>query len=421
MLSLEGYVHRDRLAEIIRRWMVNRPEPGDVRRLKEIVNFNNHIARLWLSNLGARVLDRFRATPVIWMPIRSKGQLKDFAVEHLTYSNERIEAMCAHYRSYPEDYYRETPIDGGIYVAPGQNHFLGSDRLKRSRRIAEKGARRMVDYMLGRIRANADALADERARGLGVTRAELTTPPEQMVEEFLHAERRLLKAFRRGTIEQELPLLVIPDLAGLKVIAEDREHGRLLDSLEATGNCDIIESEHHSGDYNATNLLVSHKLPFDLLMSNPPRGHALRTFAYRGFDPETVELTYRDFLATAESTVSLEIIVSNFEDFLESEIGRSMHEERVLHQRSHGDYNGHMATNARYLMDYILNRCRAPDMREVEDVPIKLWVKYMPDTMEHLVRDMHTSGSVRLELFRDEYNRAVNDSISTTVGKERLE
>ncbi len=420
MLSLEGYVHRERLAEIIRRWMVNRPEPGDVRQLKEIVNFNNHIARLWLNRLGTGLLERLHATGVRWVPIRNKGQLKDFVVSHLTYTNERIEAMCSHYRRYPEDYYRETPIDGGMYTsATGQPRFLGSDRLKRFRRVAEKGARRMVDFMLDRIRANANALADERARDLGVTRAELTTPPEQMAEEFAHAERRLLKAFKRGTIEAELPLMEIPDVAGLKVIAESSEYGRLLEALHATGSCDIVESERHAGAYNATNLRVSHRLPFDTLRNTPPSGHALRTLVYRGFDTGTVARDYQAFLASAEGTVSLEIIVSNFQDFLESEIGRSMHEERILYQRSHRDYNGPMATNARYLMDYILNLCRAPDMREVADVPIKLWVKYMPDFMEHLIRDMHSSEKVRLELFRDGHNNANHGSVSTALGEER--
>ena len=100
---------------------------------------------------------------------------------------------------------------------------------------------------------------------------------------------------------------------------------------------------------------------------------------------------------------------------------RSMHEERVVHQRSHREYNGPMATNARYLMDYILNRCRAPDKREVVDVPIKLWVKYMPDFMEHLIRDMHSSESVRLEMFRDGENSAANGAISAALGEKRTQ
>jgi len=40
MLNLESFVHRDDLVDIISRWMVNRPQAGDVARLKVILNFN---------------------------------------------------------------------------------------------------------------------------------------------------------------------------------------------------------------------------------------------------------------------------------------------------------------------------------------------------------------------------------------------
>ena len=106
-------------------------------------------------------------------------------------------------------------------------------------------------------------------------------------------------------------------------------------------------------------------LPSDLLRAPPPSGHALVTLSYRGHAPENVARDYHEFLDTAEETVSLEIIVSTFQDFLESEIGRSMHEERVLNQRAHRDYNGAIATNARYLMDYILNPRLAHDLARI--------------------------------------------------------
>jgi hypothetical protein len=311
--------------------------------------------------------------------------------------------MCAHYRQFPEDYYRETPIDGGMYIIDtgDGSRLVASNRLKRFRRIAEKGSRRIVDFMLQRIRKSADELADERARNLGVSRTELTTPPGQMLEEFAHAERRLIKSIKRGTIEGDLPLMAIPDVAGLKMIIVEQEYPRLLDSIHATGSCEVVEAEEHYGDYTAINLRVAHRLPWEALVDNPPTGHALRTFVYRGFDADSIADTYRDFLSTAEDTVYLEIIVSTFQDFLESEIGKSMHEERILYQRSHQDYNGHMATNIRYLMDYILNLCRAPGLPVIEEVPIKLWVKYMPDYMEHLLRELFGSGEVFLEMFTD--------------------
>ena len=66
-----------------------------------------------------------------------------------------------------------------------------------------------------------------------------------------------------------------------------------------------------------------------------------------------------------------------------------MHEERILTQRANREYNSHLATNIRYLMNYMLTLCLAPSSPEYEDVPIKLWVKYMPDTIDCLIRNLY--------------------------------
>ena len=396
MLFVESYTHRDELAEVIGRWMVNKPQPGDVRLIKKVVNFNSYMARIWLDNLASEVLSSLFGAVPRRVGIKSKGQLKDFVIDHLIYTNARVGEMCARYRKFPEDYYRETPIDGSYYVidVAGTLRLVGTTRLKYFRRIAEKGSRRIIDFMLTRIRANADALAEERARALGVPRHRLTTPPEEMAREFAHAERRLVKSIKRGTIQADLPRMAIPDVAGLKVIVEANEYAKLLEVLKTQGHCQVLEAEKHAGAYNAVNLRVALTLPRALLSSYPPAGKYLRVLAFRGFDPDRVGAEFQEFLATSEDTVIVEVIVSTFQEYLESEIGRCMHEERVLNQRAHREYNSHVANNVRHLMDYVLGLCRGPGMPEVTDVPIKLWVKYMPDTIEHLMRGLYLSDDV---------------------------
>ncbi|MDD5309981.1 MAG: hypothetical protein PHU25_21905 [Deltaproteobacteria bacterium] len=391
MLYLESFVHRDALAEIISRWMVDHPLPGDVERLKTIVNFNSYVSRIWTDRLTKDIIKSFTGMEPRRLVVRTKGQLKDFVVAHPRYTSERIEEMLSRYGKFPEDFYRETPIDGAMYVNDlgGALQFVGSSRIKRFRRVAEKGSRRIVDYMLARIRANADALAEERAKSLGIPKDRLLTPPEQMVEEFNHAERRLIKSIKQGTIQSELPPLSIPDVAGIKLIAEPDEYVRLFDILQSSPWCTVLEEEKHSGNYKGTNLRVSYLLPKEMLEAMPPSGGYLKVLDFRGFDAHMVADQYREFIRAAEERVRLEIIVSDFQEFLESEIGRSMHEERVLSQRSHRDYNGHLATNIRYLMDFILSLCRAPSQKDLEEVPIKLWVKYMPDTIERSVRNLY--------------------------------
>lgn len=396
MLYLESFVHRVKLAEIISRWMVNQPRPGDLRQIKTIVNFNSYISRVWLDHLAGEILRKLYGLDPKRTVIRMKGVVKDFVVSHPTYTNARIEEMRSRYRRFPEDFYRETPIDGAFYTVDVGNdpRLVATTRIKHFRRIAEKGSRRIVDYIFGRIRANADALAEERARNLGIPKSQLVTSPAEMAEEFAHAERRVIKSIKKGTIQSELPILAIPDVAGAKIIAESSEYNRLLESLCASGSCQLLEEEVHTGHYNAVNLRVAYNLPRALLAATPPTGSYLRVLAHRGFDPDTIPFLYRDFLDQAEDHVMVEVIVSNFQEYLESELGRCMHEERVLSQRSHPEYNGHLATNVRYLMDFILGLCRGTSMADIGEVPIKLWVKYMPDMHEHLMRSFYLPDDV---------------------------
>jgi len=388
MLYLESFVHRVKLAEVVSRWVVNRPEPDDARKLKEIVNFNSYIARIWVDHLATELLRELCGEIPRSFICKSKGQLKDFLVETPRYTNRRIEELLARYRRFPEDYYRDSPFDGRVYYTPQNGHriYVGSTRIKRFRRIAEKGSRQIVDFLLERIRANADALAEERARKLGILKHQLITPQEEQVAEFLRAERRLLEMIRQGTIQNEFPILSIPDVVGIKIVTQDSDYDRLIDIISRNEQCKLLEVEHHAGRYNATNLRVAYSIPQQLLRNRPPRGQVLKIFEYRGFSTFRLNTQYQEFLDEAEDHLLLEIIVSDYQEFLESEIGRSMHEERIFAQRANRDYNSHLATNVLYLMDFALSLCLSPYNGPINDVPIKLWVKYMPDTLDRLVR-----------------------------------
>jgi hypothetical protein len=388
VLRLESYLHRETLVDIIRRWMVNEPRPADVLQLKTIINLNSYVARIWLDRIARRVLGHLYGTRPVRVPLRNKGQLKDFVVDHPTYANARIEEMVARYRRFPEDFYRSSPIDGWMYTLGDRDaaHIVGTCRIKLFHRIAEKGARRIVDFVLQRIRRSADVLAEQRAKALGVPHAELQTSREVMQEEFAHAERRVIKSIKNGAIAPDLPPMRIPDVAGIKIIQEEDDFPTLLEAIHAGAGCRVVESERHTGNYNAINLRVEHEVPKDWLRTMPPRGPYRDIMLYRGMDPDELDAAYEAFLDRAESTVGLEIIASTFEEYLESEVGRSMHEERVLEQRTYREYNSHLAVNVRYLMSWIFQLCRGPGMPEVDDIPVKLWVKYMPEAYDRLAR-----------------------------------
>ncbi|MBI5481568.1 MAG: hypothetical protein HY906_22115 [Deltaproteobacteria bacterium] len=388
MLYLESYAHRVQLAEIVSRWIVNRPRVGDVALLKGIVNFNSYAATLWLDWFTSELLTRVHGEAPRSFVCNTKGILKDYLVDHCTVHTPRVEELIARYRRFPEDYYRETPFGGRVYYLEngGRPRFIGSTRIKRFRRIAEKGARRIIDFMFTHIRDSAEAFAAERAQKLGIPLSALITPYEEQVEEFRHAERRVLKAIRRGTIQSELPIMAIPDVAGVKILASPEHYGDIVAALRATEGAKIIEEEHHTGLYNATNVRMAVPLPREGLRQKAPRGRAVETFLKRGFAADEIEPRYHDFLDYAEEHVMLEAIVSTYADAVESEIGAGMHEERVLAQRENPDYHGHFATNIRYLMDFVLGLCLAPSNEDLTDIPIKLWVRYMPDYPDVLMR-----------------------------------
>ena len=408
MLLLESFVHRHTLAEIISRWMVDRPQPGDVKLLKQIVNFNVYATRFWLDSLASSLLGEVNGTTPAGRAIVQKAGIKDYAVDHLSHTNPRIEEMCARFQRFPEDFYRETPVDGIIYIDNNKESqpLVGISRIKRFGRIAEKGSRRIVDFMLSRIRSNADVLAEERARSLGIPREQLLTPFVEQKAEFAHAERRLVKSIKRGTIQRELPLLGIPDIAGLKVIYEgeiDRFLAEILPRLPVR----VLEVEQHTGNYRATNIRLTYEVPRELLMARPPKGHYLDVLAFRGFDVDAVGREYSEFLEGAESEVHLELIVSDFEQFLESEIGRSLHEERVIAQRANRDYSSFLAANIRYLMEYVLTLCRSPQTVELAELPIKLWVKYMRDTIDQALMRLYVEDALYFDRIESPTDRTM--------------
>ena len=184
-------------------------------------------------------------------------------------------------------------------------------RIKRSQRIVEKVARRLVDSIFDRIREGAGDLAEERAVRQGLPVDQLVTSHEEMVAEFEHAERRVTKGAKQGTLFDELDVLPIPDVVGIKLIIEPPRYPVLLDLLRNEGDCRLVEEEHHRGQYNATNLRVALRLPRSLLAAQPPSGLAAEVLRQRGLG-EDIEPAYQAFLDGAEDEVGVEIIASTF-------------------------------------------------------------------------------------------------------------
>lgn len=392
MIMLTSLLHRQDLKDIIFRWMSNQLLEEDCGRIKKIVNFNVYITHLYLDSF-CNDLFRLLSGGNIWsFYTNTKGDLKDFVLQVAPYSDERIVYLKSRYEKYPEDFYRSTPFRGKIYCSASREHpsYLGHSRIKRFRRVAEKASRRMIDMILGEIRKRADQLASERASRLGIPQHQLFTPLEEQKEEFAHAERRFLKHLRTGTFqpdEEMVKAAAIHDVAGVKTIIDNGRKDLLEAFFNDSPGCTIVEKEVHSGNYDAVNYIIRLTLDKKSLINRPPDARVIDVLAARGLNRARTADDYRNFVDTAEDTVFLEVIASDYREMIESEFGRSMHEERILSQRNQVEYRSSVARNVRYITEYLFLFAVSGKER-IHKLPVKLWEKTMPDTYDHAIREL---------------------------------
>ena len=390
MITINSFLHREALSDIIRRWMYDESRPADADLITRLVHFNHVYVFRYLEFFSELIFRELHQEKLFCRPVQVKGELKDALVSQIPYRNDRIDELICDYHLNPGRFYRETPFHGILCFRyrNGGAEYCGSSRIKRVRRLAEKSARRIIDRIFATIKRHADTMADERARLLGVPRERLLTAPEDMTEEFLHAEKRLLDDLReKRPIADAGEKLVINDVAGVKVILEEPEQRRLTELLDRLPNCEIVEEEKHTGQYNATNLIVRYRPPREEIIARPFGPGFLNVMQMRGLSPDEARQAFVEFVRSGEEDVLLEIILSTYQEMLESEIGRCMHEDRIIEQRLCQQYRGPLAQNIQYLLEYLF-AFPASDKRDLGELPIRLWNRYLPDYFDEILKQL---------------------------------
>ena len=389
MIRIDSFLHRTVLSELIRRWMYHEVYPADADMIARLINFNHLYVSRYLHLFSEGIFQVLYPAGITQRPALRKGDLKEALVVSPPYRNTRIDELIQNYRAHPERYYCDTPFHGVLFFKHGDgiDECIGSSRIKRARRLAEKTARRIIDRMFDNIKKHADALADDRARRLGISRDQLVTPPEEMQDEFLKAESRLLEDLCQGKPFDDDGDIVISDVAGIKMILEAPQQEQLKHILDRFPDCRITEEESHDGRYNATNLIVCYRPDRERILSQPVGGRIQSLMRARGMDQEQIQQAFAEFVRTGEKSVSVEIIVSNYEETLESEIGRCIHEDRIIRQRLTQQYRGHLSKNIEYLMEYLF-AFPMSTQRELTELPIKLWNRYLPDYFDEVLKDL---------------------------------
>ena len=396
MIEITSYLHREALRDLIKRWMYHELQPEDPALITQLVHFNNTFVSRTLDHFSRTLLTSLYGEGVEALPVRKKSNIKDAIIENPHYRTPRIGQLIRNYRARPEHYYGDTPVHGLLYFSTqfSPRRFVCASRIKRVRRLAEKIARRIIDFIFLAIKERADALADDRARLMGIPRDELVSPEQTMVDEFGAAERRLLEDLRAGR-PIYTPRMVIDDVAGIKIIIDDKEQQHLIDIISQRQDCQIVEIEPHTGRYNATNIIVQHRPPKALIIEAPLAVPLLSVLQKRGVAAVDAHRDFTDFVLSGEDTVNIEVITSNYQEVIESEIGRCMHEDRIIEQRRRQEYRGHLAKNIEYLVQYLFAFGNSPKQR-IEELPIKLWSRYLPDYIDEVLKALYDIPSPHL-------------------------
>ena len=397
MIRINSFLHRESLKEITYRWFYGDLKKHDIPTLKALINFNSIWMRRVSEDFAGWLFSSFRGGDIGNQLVTRKGDLKDFLVKNPPYTTRRTKVLIRRYLEHPERYFRETPFMGVLFHKQASNgtSYIGSTRIKRIRRIAEKGARRVSDFLFKEIKKGADQLAQQRADTLGISKSELITSPMDMTDEFERAEHRIEQAIRRGQLFQNSLEFILDDVFGAKVIAEEEEQPKVIALLDKNPLCEILEIEQHRGRYNGTNVVFRYFPDKKKLLSKPLSTQTIQRLDDCGMDPARVEQDFHEFVLSGEDSLFIELIVNSYQELLESEIGKSQHEDRIMRQRLAETYRGHLARNVSYLMEFIF-ACGISPRTTIEEIPIQVWNRYMPDYFDEVIKDLFQIPSFRV-------------------------
>jgi hypothetical protein len=182
--------------------------------------------------------------------------------------------------------------------------------------------------------------------------------------------------------------LTIHDLGGIKIIAEEEALSRLEASLQSDPLVRVMEKEEHEGGYRARNLIIDVPWEPERVCRRYTESRVWERYLNRGIAENELRKGIEPLLGGVEPRISVELILSTFPDFVESELGISIHEERIAAQRDHKVYEGYIPVNVEFLIEYLFAVGLSPQTL-IERLPVKLWGRYLPDTISYHIRQLY--------------------------------
>jgi hypothetical protein len=378
-MYISAFLHRDQLFEVTNRWLSSRLSPDDPLLITRIINYDGFVAWETLQDFIPGLLTHLGAVPYSIRDISRKKHLKDYICNGYNKDNgsSRIRDLISQYRGMPEFFYIGSPVAGKLFHDP-DNRIRCICRFKRVKRIAEKANRYVSTFVFDGVKNTAETILRERNMPLP---GPVRFPPEIISE----AEKRVMKKIRDEGIHLPVQAMTLKDVLGMKIVDTGFGAAGIESAIDHMDNATIVEKEIHTGAYNAVHYVVELRVDFKSICKDFPERADKAALVRRGLPGDHLEEDFQAFLKTGVDSVQVDLILTTFEELVESEIGRSMHESRIFKQREHYSFYGNIPNNIEYILEYMLAVGLSP-ATEVKDIPIKIWGRYLPDTLSHHIR-----------------------------------
>ncbi len=377
-MYITAMTHRDELFDLTLRWMNDDFKSEDGKTISRIFLYESAISSVVVNRLII-FLSRLFNGPLNIERVRQKQILRQRIIHYVPNQTPRNLYLAEYFRENPEYFFPRLPIDAILLTTPDLN-LVATCRIKQLTRIAEKVSFRMVDALFQEIQAEARHIAGQRAKAAGVTLDQLDSSAETMQHDFVEAESRVALRFKNKKIRINRQAMMVNDLVGFKIIGEHELLDRVPHLLSNEPGISIVEIEHHTGDYKAVNLLVDIDLPLPEELIASLQAIDWSISVRRGLNAQEMRRDISQYVLQGVSPVRVEIILTTYDELMESEFGRSIHELRVLRLRQRQTYCGPIAQNAAYLVEYLLALASSPQI-DVPELPVKMYGRYLPETV----------------------------------------
>jgi hypothetical protein len=379
-MYLTAFLHRDKLYEITNRWLSDKLAVEDPLIITKIITYDSFAAWEMLLAFADNLLPELNQTGIHRKRIMDKKELKDAICNAPFQHPERTRTLIENYRQMSEFYYIGSPVAGYVYF-DGTPGFVGVCRFKRVKRIAEKASRYASLYLTKEVQTASMQVANRRA-GLDETSDAI------FMDRMLRAEEEVMQRIKAMGVVLPKQLMNIQDILGIKLVDTGFGESTLEATIDQFPRAEIIEKERHSGNYNAIHYIVELKADYEFIINRFDDNCNRVNYSSRGLPKEDIQRDFIDFIKTGKDTVQLDLILTTYEELVESEVGRSMHESRIFKQRQAQKYQGNIPINVEYIIEYLLAVGLSPEI-QIDGIPVKTWGRYLPDTLSYIIRKLY--------------------------------